>query len=384
MTVIQPARFVMLLSEGFGGNGGIAKFNADFIEALAAAPQVAGVDALPRLAPAPLDRPAPAGVTYDIGAARGAGAFLRRVLRRMLAPAAIDVVVCGHIHLLPAAWLLARLRGAKLALIVHGYEAWAPGRLMARPLARRIDALLAVSNVSAERFGSWAGLPALRFVLPNAVDPDRFTPGPRDAALTGRYRLGAGPVLMTLGRMAAHERVQGFDKGFDRIIELMPRLLARHPDLTYLVVGEGDDRPRLMRKAEALGLGDRVVFTGSVPEADKVAHYRLADVFALPSHGEGFGIVLIEAVACGLGVVGSCRDGSREALLDGELGQLVDPDDDAALLAALETALGAPRSRNPRIAQFSHAAFRQRVALWSGAVLARPQRGSALARRVTP
>ena len=74
-----------------------------------------------------------------------------------------------------------------------------------------------------------------------------------------------------------------------------------------------------------MGLSDRVIFTGYIPESEKIAHYNLADVYVMPSTGEGFGIVLLEAVACGVPVVGSRVDGSREALLDGQLGRLVDP-----------------------------------------------------------
>jgi hypothetical protein len=82
---------------------------------------------------------------------------------------------------------------------------------------------------------------------------------------------------------------------------------------------------RLEEKANSLGLSDKVVFTGRISESEKVAHYNLADAYVMPSTGEGFGIVLIEAAACGVPVVGSRVDGSREALLDGRLGHLVDP-----------------------------------------------------------
>ena len=102
-----------------------------------------------------------------------------------------DLVVCGHIHLLPAAWLLARLRGARLALIIHGVEAWAPSRrFVANWLARRVDAVIAVSRYSAEQFARWSKVPMERaFVLPNCVDLDTFQPQPRDPALLERYGL---------------------------------------------------------------------------------------------------------------------------------------------------------------------------------------------------
>src|SRR5439155_2564410 len=99
------------------------------------------------------------------------------------------------------------------------------------------------------------------------------------------------------------------------------------PNVVYVVCGEGPDRSRLERKAVGLGVRDRVVFTGFIPEALKADYYRLADAYVMPSRGEGFGIVFLEAMACGIPVMGSRLDGSREALLDGELGVLVNPDD---------------------------------------------------------
>jgi len=102
--------------------------------------------------------------------------------------------------------------------------------------------------------------------------------------------------------------------------------LSEHiPPIAYLIVGDGKDRARLEAKAQALGVGDRVVFTGFIPEAEKADHYRLADAFVMPGRGEGFGFVFLEALACGIPVVGSLLDGSREALRGGALGILVDP-----------------------------------------------------------
>jgi phosphatidyl-myo-inositol dimannoside synthase len=125
-------------------------------------------------------------------------------------------------------------------------------------------------------------------------------------------------------------------------------------------------RRRLEEKVEALGLSDRVIFTGYVSESEQVAHYNLADVYVMPSTGEGFGIVLLEAVACGVPVVGSRVDGSREALLDGQLGRLVDPGNPLALLDGLTSALeeGRPPERIEMINTFNVETFRARVTAW--------------------
>src|SRR5262245_27748228 len=149
------------------------------------------------------------------------------------------------------------------------------------------------------------------------------------------------PGHFDLGRLESRERY----KGFDQVIDVMPLCSSGFPNLKYLVVGGGSDRPRLEAKAARLGVKDNVVFAGYIPEREKVAHYNLADVYAMPSTAEGFGFVLIEAAACGVPVVGSQADASREALLDGQLGRLVDPRKSDELVQAITSVLESSPSR---------------------------------------
>jgi glycosyltransferase involved in cell wall biosynthesis len=357
-------RVLMLLTDGFGGFGGIAKFNRDLLQALDGCASVERVHALPRLIPGPIEEAIPERVVYDRGAARGKASFSFRLAAHGWRDGRTDLVICGHLYLLPAAWLWARLCGARLALIIHGFEAWAPSRkTLTNRLARTVDCFIAVSRYSAERFSGWSKLPMDRaFILPNCVDLDRFRPQHRDLMLVGRYGLRSSKVILTVGRLASQERY----KGFDQVIETMPQLLKRFPTLKYLIVGDGDDRSRLAAKAEALGVSDNVVFVGRVRESEKVAHYNLADAYVMPSTGEGFGIVLIEAAACGVPVLGSQVDGSREALLDGRLGRLVDPGNPHELMEAITAVLedGSCRRRIDAIDTFSTQKFRARVADW--------------------
>lgn len=362
---MTPAlRVVMLLTDGFGGVGGIAKFNRDFLHALDACATIERVHAQPRLIPEPIEEVIPEAVVYDRRAARGKLAFMVRLGGRVWRGGPVDLVVCGHLYLLPAAWLLARLRGARLALIIHGLEAWERShKPLVNLLARFVDAFISVSRLSAERFIRWSKVPMARaFILPNCVDLNHFQPQPRDAALIERHALQSSKVILTVGRLAAQERY----KGFDEVIEIMPQLVRRFSTLKYLIVGDGPDRPRLEAKARTLGVSQHVVFAGYVPESDKVAYYNLADAYVMPSFGEGFGIVLIEAVACGIPVIGSRVDGSREALLDGQLGRLVDPRNQEELLKEVTAVLGnrSFHQRNDKIELYNPQMFRARVADW--------------------
>ena len=105
---------------------------------------------------------------------------------------------------------------------------------------------------------------------------------------------------MTVSRLASSERY----KGHDRVIRSLPRVLLKHPETIYLIVGDGDDRPRLEALASEFGVRDKVRFAGLVAGEELPDYFRLADVFVMPSTGEGFGIVFLEAMACGIDVIG--------------------------------------------------------------------------------
>lgn len=358
-------RLLVLVTDAFGGRGGIAKFNRDLLTALCAHPAVTEVVALPRIVTEDVGA-LPEKLAFRAGAAGDKSAFVRAVGQAVLRDGAFDGVVCGHMNLLPLGALAAARHRVPLLQIVHGIEAWAPkesvaARAVQRLSARTISAVVAVSDVTRQRLGAWLPLgEAQSFVVPNCIDAAAFGPGPKRADLLARYGLEGRRVLLTLGRLDAAERY----KGFDEVMEALPDLAAEMPDLAYLICGDGDDRSRLEQKASALGVADRVVFAGYVPEAEKADHYRLADAFVMPGRGEGFGIVYLEALACGVPVVASALDASREAVRDGALGAVVNPDDPASVKAGIRAVLrdaSAAERRVPEgLAYFSFERFQER------------------------
>jgi phosphatidylinositol alpha-1,6-mannosyltransferase len=151
-----------------------------------------------------------------------------------------------------------------------------------------------------------------------------------------------------VSRLDSRERY----KGHDRVIRTLPRVLQQHPDTIYLIVGDGDDRPRLESLAVECGVAKNVQFAGLVPPEELPHYFRLADVFVLPSTGEGFGIVFLEAMATGVRVIGGSQDGSRDALCDGALGTLVDPENIEELTSAILAALDDPVRTGDRTSRF--------------------------------
>ena len=350
-------RILTFLHDAYGSLGGISRNNRDVLEAMAADPRVERITCIPRIAGTGVDA-IPAKVEWRRDAAGGLGTYLAAALRALFGPRP-DMVLCLHIRLLPVAWLASALRGVPLWLMIFGIDAWErPANPLLAWLSRRADRVISISEVTTERFQSWAGLPANRLrLLPCIVDLDQFQPGPPDPALIARYGLAGKRVLFTFGRLVSAERA----KGMDEVMQAMPALLADNPDLVYLIGGGGPDRPRREAKAKSLGIGDRVIFAGRIAEEEKVAHYRIAEAYVMPSRGEGFGIVILEAMACGIPALASRKDGGREALLDGKLGLLVDPDDPASVEAGIREVLKCPKGRPAGLDYYSVAANRERV-----------------------
>jgi phosphatidyl-myo-inositol dimannoside synthase len=349
-------KVLVLLHDSYGAIGGIAKFNRDLLTALDRDQRVKEVVVLPRLDPEG-EEPLPGKLTVRARPPGGKPGYLAAAIGEWR-HAGVDLVIAGHLRLLIPA-LAAAGTHRPLWLIAHGIDAWQPSLPVLDPLLiRRVDRVIAVSGFTQTRLCGWARLPCQRFrLLPNCIDPGQLTPGPRDGELLQRYGLAGRTVLMTLARLADRERY----KGVDETLEALPRLIGAYPNLAYLVVGDGPDRARLAKKSAALGIADRVVFAGRIAERDKARHYRLADVFVMPGRCEGFGIVYLEALACGIPVVGSKLDGSRDALLEGALGELVDPRDPDDLMAGIGRALARPKGVPQGLATFHRSRFEERV-----------------------
>jgi asparagine synthase (glutamine-hydrolysing) len=338
----KPRRVLLLLPQVYGAKGGIPIYNQRLIQAVGEALPKTAVEVI-SVNDAGLPAAAPIrGRVSFYGTGPRSSSFHRLRVLWMATIRALhfrpDLIVCGHINLSLLTWALGRLTGARSVLVALGIEAWQPARHL-RWAARRADLVAPLSRFTAERMIEW-GLPRERMALvPGMVDGEVFRPLPRRTVADPRR----GPCLLTVGRLARSERY----KGVERVLAVLPDVRRRHPTVSYLVAGDGDDLPRLRRLATEAGIADAVTFLGLVPDEALPQLYGDVDLFVMPSSKEGFGIVFLEALACGTPVVAGNRDGSVDAVLDGRLGRLVDPDDSAALAAAITTALDAVAERTP-------------------------------------
>ncbi len=321
-----------LVTDAFGGQGGIARYNRDFLNAMGSTEAISQVTILPRYAGEVVeDLPR---TLQQVSPVAGRSAYSVEALR-LAASRSIDMVFCGHLFQVPLGLLISRLLGVPLWLQLHGVEAWKAPRVAARIAAARADLVTSVSRYTRDRFLEWAPLDPERVrILPNTYR-SRYTPGPKPASLLNALGVAGRKIIITVSRLSASERY----KGHDEIIAALPGVLERCPEAVYLIVGDGDNRQRLEHVAAGSGVGERVIFAGHVEDHQLLDYYRLADVFAMPSTGEGFGIVYLEAAATGLPVIAGNIDGSVDALADGAIGTLINPRSQTELTDALVQAL---------------------------------------------
>lgn len=351
-------RILALVIDAHGGFGGISQYNRDALEAICRFDTVSEVHVCPRIAVLPLGS-MPANLHYHLG---GLGSLMHYAVTALGCATRMgrfDAIYCAHINLFPVAQLVARITRAPLILAVYGVDAWQPVRRTSpASLVKRASAVISISQLTSDRLCAWCPIPADRMhLVPNAIRLEDYGIKAKDSALMERYGLKGRTVLMTLGRMVSEERA----KGFDEVLELLPSLRVELPNVTYVAAGDGSDRARLEAKALALGVKDHVVFTGRIDDGIKADLFRLADAYVMPSRGEGFGFVVLEALASGVPVVASLHDGTREAVRDGQLGVLVNPDDRHSILQGIQLALKQPRVVPDGLDYFSYDKFSVRL-----------------------
>ncbi len=226
---------------------------------------------------------------------------------------------------------LPAFRRAPYLLPLYGIEVWRPLDWDRRRALVKATARFAISTHTLERARPFCPDLGGTAVVPLALE-ERGPAGEADAALLDR--LGCG-FLLIAGRMASGERY----KGHDQLLEALPNLLAEHPESRLVIAGDGDDRARLEAKAAALGFGGSVAFTGFVSEATLAELYRRCAAFVMPSRGEGFGLVYLEAMRAGKPVLAARGSAAEEIVRHGDTGLLVDPEDRDELTAALASFL---------------------------------------------
>jgi phosphatidyl-myo-inositol dimannoside synthase len=287
-----------------------------------------------------------------------------------------DLVIALHPHLAPIVRAV-KLRSRKSRSIVftHGVEVWQPLGWPRGAALRSADLVIGPSADTVQHLISEQHIPPGKVQrLAWGLDPEfeariaavNPLPPPPDFPRTGR-------TILTVGRWNSGEKY----KGADTLIAALPRVLKAAPDASLVLVGDGDDRPRLEQLARDLGVSEHVRFLNGLTPEQPFACYANCDVFALPSRGEGFGLVFLEAMAHAKPVIGGAHGGIPDIVQDGVTGLLVPHGDTARLAEALEFLFNNPsqamemgaRGRDRLEKTFSFAQFQTHLARILGDVL---------------
>lgn len=253
----------------------------------------------------------------------------------------IDVMHCGNIRPVGYAvsWAHSRLKIPYIVYVNGGdllrEQMKAEKSSLKRATARRIlgqaSGIAATSKWVADLTQSVMDQVGVKNAPPVAAldlgtDPETFTPHKNTGRLRASWRVGHAPVMLTVARLVPH-------KGQDTGIRVLAALSSEFPELRYVLVGEGHFEPQLRELADRLGVADRVVFAGAIPDSDLPEAYATSTVYLGPSrldntiNVEGFGISFLEASASGIPVVAGDSGGVRSAVRDGITGCVVPPED---------------------------------------------------------
>lgn len=362
---MQQRKILFLALTVFSSTGGIEKFNRALIKAM--------VD-LQSILPARFffagmyDTRSDAAYTAPALFRAYSGKRARFVLENLLQSLRMDELIIGHLHLAAIGVLYKFFRPSKkLTVICHGIEVFTPVKGLKKRVLQKADHILAVSSFTKNKLVDVQGLSAEKIsVFPNTIDPYFQLPADfsKPVFLQKRYGIGEQEqVIFTLTRLNSQE---GY-KGYDTIISILPELLKEGFSFKYILAGKADEAEgnRMKELISKLKLEGHVLMPGFIADEEVTAHYLLADAFVMPSKGEGFGIVYLEAMACGLPVIAGNKDGSTEALQFGELGTLVDPDSKDELMEALVNVLGEHNDpwevQQKMLKHFSFEKFKERL-----------------------
>jgi glycosyltransferase involved in cell wall biosynthesis len=281
-----------------------------------------------------------------------------------------DLIICTHLSTAPVGWLLARLNRGSYWVVVHGIEAWKRLPYLKHMALCHADRVLTTSCFNREQVMKSQKLTPERLLnLPCALDDHLLNIAP---ARDQQHRTGDRPLVLSVGRLSASERY----KGHDLVLKALPSVIEQVPELRYVIVGDGDDRPRLEGLACKLGLRTHVSFLGEITDAELASLYRTSQVFVLPARtvlhgaepkGEGFGIVYLEAMAFGVPVIGP-KYGAPAEIIEGH-GLLIDPENASELSEALLRLVNAPEeaacmgeaARKWVQREYSYSSFRERL-----------------------
>lgn len=299
------------------------------------------------------------------------GSKIRFLISAVINGLKAKTIIISHINLIAIALVIKVFkRKTQIIMLAHGTEVWRKIPLWKRWVVQRHVKIWAVSSYTKRIIEREHNIcPANIEVLNNVLDPFFCIPEKfgKPQQLLKRYGLHKDqPILLSIARITKHET----EKGYEEVIKLIPQLIHEFPSLHYLLCGKSDanEKHRLASLIKKEHLEKYVSLIDFINEDELTAHFLLADTFILPSKKEGFGLVFIEAAACGCKTISGNIDGSTDAMLNGALGIMVNPNKPDEIKKAIIKSLKRPHNHQTArsiqkkcLANFSHQQYLQRT-----------------------
>lgn len=303
---------ILFLSGDQAQIGGIEKYNHDLMESISSS----GVDIL-------LIQRKQGGIFQKI-------LFLLKIISTLFRNK-VDYIVCGHLYFSSIPLFFNLIFGTAYSISIYGIEAIKITNVFHRIAIKKAKKVIVISEYTKSLIRNQFDLmDSAYFYLPSSVDENIFCIKEDKTAIKKKYDLEGQLVILTLSRLSSDE-----EKGQDRVLKAFNKIATKDLHVKYVIAGPGTDTRVEKVLLSNSNLNSKVIQMGSVTSEQRVELYNLCDLFILPSKNEGFGIVFIEALSCGIPIIAPDGFGCREALLDGDLGYLVDPDDIDAMASKI-------------------------------------------------
>ncbi len=252
-----------------------------------------------------------------------------------------NLIIVTHAHYASLAYIVKKLLSIPYIVVAHGIEI-IPTMTLSKLTKFRIKSLKEANTIWSVSEWTKSHLIKLNIeegkikILPNTFDSYQFNIGEKKDYLLKRYSIKPNEkIILTVSRI---DKREGY-KGHEKMLESLPKVIESVGSVKYLIVGRNNNEDNISLLIKKYKLENQVILCGFVPDKELTDHYNISNMFAMPSYGEGFGIVFLESLSCGIPVLGGNKDGTFTTLLEGKLGKLVDPNNTNEITSAIISTL---------------------------------------------
>jgi glycosyltransferase involved in cell wall biosynthesis len=359
--MVEPLIF---LTDCYGGRGGIAQYNRNLVRALSLIKEFKEITIFQRKVVYKQEK-IPKKIKLIKNVSNSKLKFLIKSIYHLIFGKKYNLVFCCHIHLLPFAWAFSIKNRCPLVLVIFGEEAWKPTRhKISNYLCKKINYLISIRQYTAKKFLNWNKLSHLKyFFLPNCIDLLKYKNVIRNKKLEKKYKLKNKKIIISCARLDKEDK----NKGIDEIIEILKDLSKKIRNLTYIVIGDGNDKKRLEIKSKSLKVDHIVQFLGNIDEKKKIEFYKLGHVMAMPGSRKTFDrypyrFVNLEGLASGMHVLSS-RLKYKSDLNDKNVKMLsqVNPNNKKKIIQKLILLLKKKNKISPNLKNFDFINFKRKI-----------------------